>query len=60
MKDEKQNLADLIGALTEDIEEIKTIVKTNGFGQGRGIEKAGGETGAVHPFLWRQFAGKYQ
>ena len=29
MKDEKQNLADIIGALTEDIEEIKTIVKTN-------------------------------
>ena len=29
MKDEMQNLTDLIGELAEDIEEIKTTVKSN-------------------------------
>ena len=42
MKDNLQNIADLIGALAEDIEEIKKKTGREGQpGQGRGIEKAG-------------------
>lgn len=61
MKDNMQNIVDLIGALAEDIEEIKKKTGSKGyFGQGRGSEKAVSETGAYYTFLWKQHAEKHQ
>ena len=47
MKDNKQNMADLIGALAEDIEEIKKRQP----GQGRSTEKIGSKAGACYKFF---------
>ena len=60
MKDEIQNLIDLIGALAEDIEAVKAKLDAKNASEGRGGEKAGGEAGACHTFLWRQHADEHQ
>ena len=60
MKDNKQSIADLIGALAEDIEDVKKAGRKRQFGQGRGIEKADGETGTCYTVLQWQCPGKCQ
>ena len=59
MKDNLQNIADLIGALAEDIEEEEAGRKGQP-GQGRGIRQAGKKSGACCTLLQWQCSGKYQ
>ena len=61
MKDNLQNIADLIGALAEDIEEIKKILATKDApDKDEAVKKACVGSGACHTFLWRQHAGEHQ
>ena len=58
MKDNLQNIADLIGALAEDIEEIKKIlVAKDALDKDEAVKRL---TGACHTFLRRQHAGEHQ
>lgn len=57
MKDEMQNLTDLIGELAEDIEEIKTTVKSKDTSD---MDEALKRLEAVHLFFWRQHGGQHQ
>ena len=56
MKDEMQNLTDLIGELAEDIEEIKTTVKSKDTSD---MDEALKRL-EVHLFFWRQHGGQHQ
>ena len=60
MKDNLQNISDLIGALAEDIEEIKKILAAKDASDKDETVKACGEAGASHTFLWRQHTGEHQ
>ena len=64
MKDEIQNLIDLIGALAEDIEAVKAKLDAkDASDKDEAVKRLAvklEEAGACHTFLWRQHADEHQ